>query len=232
MGAWKFGICLPSRSGSYSPRSLTTPTGVVAVAPDGSWLVADTDYSTLQIWDMATRRERVTLTDHAGMIKAVAIAPDGSWLAAAGGKTVQIWDVATGQLRVTLSGHAGEVETLAIAPDGSWLATGGNDGTVRIWDVAAGHERAILTGHTGIVETVALTPDGKWLASGGSDQTIRIWDVTTTRRVRALMRIDNSINCCTWLEANGLVVGGPAGLYLFDFLPGPSRLQLHTDTGR
>ena len=37
---------------------------------------------------------------------------------------------------------------------------------------------------------------------------------------QALMRVENSIFVCVWLDATGLVVGGEAGLYLFDFLRG------------
>ena len=32
------------------------------------------------------------------------------------------------------------------------------------------------------------------------------------------MRVDNLIHECVWLGSDALAVGGPAGLYLFDFL--------------
>jgi WD40 repeat protein len=71
--------------------------------------------------------------------------------------------------------------------------------------------------------TVATAPDGGWLASGSHDRTVRIWD-TATGKAAALMRLDNNINACAWLDTNGLAVGGPAGLYLFDFLAGTRPL--------
>ena len=134
---------------------------------------------------------------------------------------MRIWDAATGKERAVLTGHTGGAVAVAVAPDGSWLASGGGDRTVRIWDAATGKERAVLTGHTGTVTAVAVAPDGSWLASGGGDRTVRIWD-TATRHARALMRIDSDINACAWLGSNALVVGGSAGLYLFDFLTGTS----------
>jgi len=64
---------------------------------------------------------------------------------------------------------------------------------------------------------VAVAPNGSWLATGSNDHTIRIWDVVTGQAL-ALMRLDNTINVCAWLGINGLAIGGPAGLYVFDFL--------------
>jgi WD40 repeat protein len=216
-------------------RYTSTPTvAAVVVAPDGSWLASGVGDGTVRIWDVATGQQRAKLgveqRDEPGIdfywmpaVTAVAVAPDGSWLASAGrDKAVRIWDVATGQQRALLTGHTSPVTAVAAAPDGSWLATGGHDGRIRIWDVATGQQRALLTGHTGrvhapAVATVAGTPDGRWLASGGGDGTLQIWDVATWKP-RALMRLDNSVTAAAWIGNDALAVGGPAGLYLFDFL--------------
>jgi len=108
-----------------------------------------------------------------------------------------------------------------VAPDGSWLATGSADRTVRIWDAATGQERTVLTGHKGSVRAVAVAPDGSWLATGSADRTVRIWDAATGQE-RALMRLEDGIQAAAWLTRSTLAVGGPAGLYLFDFLTGTS----------
>ena len=164
------------------------------------------------------------------------VAPDGSWLASGGRDgTVRLWDVATGQVRVSLSGHAGQVTAVAVAPDGSWLAAGSWDGAVRIWDVvarriwdvAARRPQAALSGRFGRVMAVAVAPDGSWLATGGEDGTVRIWD-TATGQALALMRLENSVKANAWLGVNTLIVGGPGGLYLFDFLAGSSATPVHT----
>jgi WD40 repeat protein len=72
-----------------------------------------------------------------------------------------------------------------------------------------------------IVMAVAVAPDGSWLASGSWDGEVRIWDVTTGR-AQALMRVDNNIRACAWLGSKALAVGGPRGLYVFDYLPATS----------
>jgi WD40 repeat protein len=116
------------------------------------------------------------------------------------------------------------VMAVAVAPDGSGLASSGADGTVRIWDAATGRQRATAVGHTShikMVTALAVAPDGSWLASSGADGEVGIWDVTTGR-AQALMRVDNNIRACAWLGSKALAVGGPRGLYVFDYLPATS----------
>jgi WD40 repeat protein len=183
---------------------------------------------------------------HRNAAYAITVAPDGSWLAVVGlYPGVQVWDVATGRHRFVLEGHRTAVFAAAVAPDGSWLATAGGDGTVRIWDMTTGKQREVLEGHRDTprqrqhptwsrrssspprwtsawplaVHSVAVSSDGNWLASGGADRTIRVWE-TGRWKARAMMRVENAIHACTWLNDGSLACGGPAGLYLFDFLSG------------
>jgi WD40 repeat protein len=197
----------------------------VAIAPDGSWLATGGADGTVRIWDAATGQPQATLTSRvsgvaviAAEVATMAIAPDGSWLATGEADgAVRIWDVATRQHRATLTGHAGVVAAVAIAPDGSWLATSGTDGMARIWDASTGQARATLTGHVGQVTAVAIAPDGSWLATGGTYGTARIWDAITGQ-ARAMMRVDTPLIACAWHNKGRLAIGGPGGLFLFDFL--------------
>ncbi len=192
----------------------------VAVAPDGSWLATGGIDGTVRVWDAVTGQQRASLAGHGDAVNAVAVAPDGSWLATGGiDGTVRVWDAVTGQQRASLAGHGDAVNAVAVAPDGSWLATGGIDGTVRVWDAVTGQQRASLAGHGGAVNAVAVAPDGSWLATGGIDRTVTIWDAASWQS-RALMRVENSVLSSAWVDGRCLVVGGPAGLYLFSFLTG------------
>jgi WD40 repeat protein len=192
----------------------------VAISPDGTWLATGSDSTTVRIWDVATGQERASLTGHTHWVNAVGVSPDGSWLATGSNDgTVRIWDVATGQERASLTGHTHSVNAVAASPDGSWLATGSNDGTVRIWDVLSGQERATLSRRIGPVSAVAVSPDGSSLASASDDGTVRIWGVAS-QQAQALMRLDNSVGDLAWINEGALAIGGPAGLYLFDFLTG------------
>jgi WD40 repeat protein len=202
----------------------------VAVAPDGSWLATASGDETARIWDAATGQQRAVLASHAGEVNAVVVAPDGSWLATASGdETARIWDAATGQQRIMLASHTGEVNAVAVAPDSSWLATASGDGAARIWDAASGQQRAVLAGHTGEVKAVAVVPHGRWLATVGDDRTVRIWDWTTGKAI-ALMRVENTIRACAWINDEGLALVGAAGLYGFNFLPALPQLPPDCDT--
>jgi WD40 repeat protein len=194
------------------------------MAPDGSWLASADNYTGgIQIWDTTTWKERVTLAARDGPVHIKEIASDGSWLATVSMNhgTIQIWDVATGLERAAVIGCSG-ASAVAVAPDGTWLASADSDrGTVRIWDTATWEQLAALTGHLGKVTAVAITSDANWLATGSDDRTVKVWD-TATWEASALMRVEDAVLTCVWLGLRALAVGGRAGLYVFDFLPGTS----------
>ena len=180
---------------------------VLAIAPDGSWLVATNGGGMVSIWDPATGQERIPLTLYRSMKLALA----------------DYWNSTTRQKGKTRAlTEATDVTAAVIAPDGSWLATGSSDGTARIWDAVALRERAVLSGHSGAVDTVAITSDGTWLTTGSADGTVQIWE-TATWRPWSLMRVDGAISSCAWLGSAGLAVLGTAGLFLFDFPAGTTQ---------
>ena len=117
------------------------------VAGSSLWGIA----ADFRIWDVATGKQRVTLTGHDGYrAYGCAVSPDGAWIVSAGGDgTLGIWDAATGAGRSTLFGHTSAVAACAVSPDGAWIVSASWDGTLKIWDVATGAERTTLTGHTG-----------------------------------------------------------------------------------
>ena len=199
----------------------------LAIAPDGSWLAtSSTDayrVRTVRIWDPATGREQATLTGLQDRVTMMAIAPDGSWLATSNDESVIIWRAANWRQSAILPGSL-----LDIAPDGSWLSTS-TGSTVPIWDTATGRKRAILTGFKDEVRITAVAHDGTLLATANrtrsdsdSDWTVQVWD-PATGSAHAAMRVENTILTCAWLGTRGLVIGGEAGLYMFDFMTSGRR---------
>ncbi|MBA4455235.1 serine/threonine protein kinase, partial [Cylindrospermopsis raciborskii CS-506_B] len=76
-----------------------------------------------KIWDMATGREKHTLTGQYS-VNSVTISPDGKTLVSASDdNTIKIWDMATGREKHTLTGHQDWVKSVTISPDGKTLVS-------------------------------------------------------------------------------------------------------------
>jgi len=140
----------------------------VAFSPDGSRLaVVSNQGNDAKIWDVATRKELLTLKGHTDINWGVEFSPDGTRVITSGSDgTARVWDTATGKLLLTLSGHTSTVVKARFSPDGKWIATAAKDGTTRLWDATTGKELLSLESFS--TNDVEFTPDSKHLVIGDS----------------------------------------------------------------
>jgi WD40 repeat protein/DNA-binding SARP family transcriptional activator len=153
--------------------------------PDGKRLVTGNMDGSITIWDLANRKELITIYGHSNPVGAISFNHNGSLLATAGGgNTVKIWDVESGEELLTLTGHKNEVRAIDFSPSGTLLATAGYDHLIKIWDVEhslynhTGKELLTLVGHQLLVTNLDFNPDETHLASVSEDGSSRIWDIT------------------------------------------------------
>lgn len=211
--------------------------GVLAMAPDGSWLASaehDGHNSTVRVWDLATGTLRCALNHPSEALRVLGADPAGRWLAAAGEEgRVYLWDTTTGGLLRVLAGHASPIRALAMAPNRTWLASASGDftqtgdNTICVWDLETGTLRHRLDAHEASVDVLAVAPDGSWLASGGMDGKILVWDTHTGdlltvlidggEAIRALLVADDG----RWLASAAATPLGTSGgsVSLWEGLP-------------
>jgi len=172
----------------------------LAFSPDGKSLAMGYGTGNLELWDVATGKERIALEGSRrnggggpGLLAmSVAFSPDGKLLAAGRfDKTVKLWDVATGKEQASLKGHGGVVFSVSFAPDSKTLASGSGNGTVRLWDVATGKVKATLLSEARWLLCVAFSPDGRTVAAGflpkdEKEYQVKLWDVKSGKERAAL----------------------------------------------
>ena len=179
----------------------------VAFSPDGTTVASGTS-DEVELWDVESETNTVTLEGHTGRVTSVAFSPDGTTLASGSEDgTVKLWDVVAGTRTATLEGHTQPVFSVAFSPQGT-LASGSEDGTVRLWDVSSQTNTATLSRHPGGVASVAFSPDGETLASGSRNNTIKLWDVLTEEDVIILSGHTGGITSVAFSPDGAMLASG------------------------
>jgi WD40 repeat protein/DNA-binding SARP family transcriptional activator len=224
--------------GDGSTTSTSSLIARVTFSPDGKRLATAGSDGVTTLWDAATGRAMITITQRMAdgetpkMSSGVAFSPDGLRLATASKYSVlpdfagtgKVWDVATGRELLTLTGHTSGINAITYSPDGTRLATAGNDATARLWDAASGQLLHTFIGHTAEVVDIVFSPDGSRLATASLDRTAKVWDVATGRELMTLSGHTSGVTSVAFSPTDGGLSGGrPTG-----GRPSDRRLRLAT----
>ncbi len=161
------------------------PINAVDMTLDGMQVAAGRA-NVVQVYDVDSGLEVVSLGGHKDLIQSVRYSPNGAFLAAGSYQIVTLWTVPTGSLGKSLAGHGGPILSMALAPDGGTAYSGGQDKTIRVWNLAEGKLLRTLIRPVPVT-AVAIVSGGTSLIHGGADGTIR-WLDSADGRERLLMK--------------------------------------------
>ena len=112
----------------------------VAFDASGELLASGGSDNTARLWDVASGRERLSVTAKGGRVCSVAIDGARDELLSSSNDVVHVWATRNGGRRATLAGHTGSVWALALSPDATTVATASADNSACIWDLPNGDD--------------------------------------------------------------------------------------------
>jgi WD40 repeat protein len=172
-----------------------SPNGRILAAARQSGVESDNSLrSVVQLWEMATGKERMRLAARGNMSPCGVIglrhlrtlpgdptllrfAPDGKTLAVGDDHYLSLWDVLRGKEVRQFGGRNVLPESAVFSPDSKLLFAGCQDGKIRFWDLATGTVMGEFQAHRGAVLSLDVSADGKRLISGSLDTTALVWDL-------------------------------------------------------
>lgn len=173
---------------------ISLPTGALAlaVARDGSRLLAACMDGTVQLVDPAAKKAEPLPGSHTSFASGVVLLPDQNTVISAGYDGRLIWhDLAGKKTLRELKAHEFWSWRLALSADGSRVASvtgqylaGGEkyepaaerEPSVRIYDTATGELKHSFS-HVPPVLSAAFSPDGKFFAAANMMGELRVWDL-------------------------------------------------------
>lgn len=137
----------------------------------------------VQIWDVASGKEKHQLKSESQSVSMVKFSPDGLRVATSGPGVIELWDVATGKLERRFAGRNRQVIALLFSRDGKQLSAGMQDGTVQMWDAATGKRLGICEGMATTLSGLQYRPDGIMVAWGSCNNAVSMWEVPSSKRL-------------------------------------------------
>ncbi len=149
--------------------------------PAGDRFAIISNSTTIQIWDVATRKPTIQKETHTGGVSSVVISPDGeSFATLHSDDTVRLWDVGQGVELKRWAGRGLDFRTLDFSPNGELLVVADGD-AVRILDATKWRERVNFAFQG--PKRAVFSPDSKRIYAVNDEHEILGWDIDSEKRV-------------------------------------------------
>ena len=178
----------------------------LAFSPNGD-LIAAFGGKTVEVWDVKTRQQLLTLSGHKSTITSLGFAPEGHYIATGSADgTVKIWDTTPqSELLILSSPPYIGLTDLRFSPDGKHLA-GSLGSTMKEWDANSGKELSSMKVQDNAIIWFALSPDWKLLAFL-SGNVVNIWNTSSRKSIWSETK-QSSERCKIAFSPNGKLLAG------------------------
>ncbi len=162
----------------------------LAFTPDGKALVAvggdPARWGEVQVWDVASRKQRSSLVSSTDTFYGGGISPDGKLVAAGGGadKSIRLVDIETGKEVRRMDHHEDWVFQTVFGVDGKRLVTVGRDRAAKLTDVATGRFIENVNLLKEQLTAVVRHPKRDWIAIGGAERIPYLYKMDRPRAMR------------------------------------------------
>ncbi|MFN0112560.1 MAG: caspase family protein [Blastocatellia bacterium] len=181
---------------------------------DGNQLMAASSERIIKRYDLATRRELLSLseTERTEKYEAAAFSSDsssnGQHIAiSTGTRDLEVRSFDDFNAPIMLTSRANPIRAIAFSNDGRWMATGNQDTSTTLWDVFAGRAIANIAGNEGSIVSVAFSADSQLLATGSRGGIVRLIEVVGAREVRRWQAHGDGVNAMQFTSDGKLVTG-------------------------
>lgn len=172
-----------------------------AFTHDSRYVVRATNNGIVAIYDAATGKRKIKISDKVEDIRAVSFNKDDSRLMAATEKVIYQWDMKDGSLYMDFYPDVKEVNDASYSPDGSQIVVSGNDNKATLWSAENGDKIGEFSGilqevdkgginydpdnywqshlakYVRLKSRIVLTKDGKQLIRGKFGKLAKKWDL-------------------------------------------------------
>ncbi len=166
--------------------------------PNNQLATVDHKSSTVQLWDIATQADQLSVSytlEHSYYVKQVVYLSDNH-IASVGGSAVRLWSTKTGKSTHTLEHPDKNVFKIVHSPNGEHIISIDSDKVTRLWNVGTG-ECSHIRQDTVTWSAAAFSLDSQLIATAASG--LKIWDVASGECLATVEALGGRVYSLAWL---------------------------------